>query len=146
MNDTYFRMRFWSAIDRKWLSALEMSWMTVEENYTHPYMMLLKDEHSTDIHVTQSVDKDKNDKLIFVGDYIIHDDGTIFEICWDGEKILARQYIIDTKCYCEDCQSGKYNCYTYEDLSIYLAIGKNVRVIGNIFEDRDLYMRYGKEK
>lgn len=131
-------------MQNKWLGFMEIH--QVLDDTPFPYVQFIQDGCSTDIEITQDIDyKDKNKRKIFVGDWVFDDeDKELYLVLFDGEKLFARRYITDYRCYCENCQSDnpKVYCWTHEDLDLYYALSSNAVVVGNMFEHPDLYATF----
>lgn len=131
--------RFWDHTNGEW-TIIERGVISIEK---FPIFQFMTGLDGNPIEVTQSIGfRDVNKNMIFVGDWVeIQDNGKdLYLICHDGMKYYARRYMIDYRCYCENCINDEVesDCWTYEDLDIYYAL-RNPKIVGTIFEDPELY-------
>lgn len=140
-------LRFWDEVRKKWTWIIAEK--TESKDYPHPIMVLDGVDVHEKITISQCIDEyDIDGKKIFVGDWVKKvgiDQGEIFRIINNGEQYQVRRYMIDYRCQCDGCTSGNYPCWTYEDLPLFYGTG-NVKVIGNLFEDPELYRTYHQKR
>jgi hypothetical protein len=134
--------RFWDHDQGGW--TILNGHISVENRNFQIFYLKPKDSKIR-IEITQGIGhKDQDDKKIFVGDWIEnkHKDGSggLYLILHQGDKLIARTYMIDTKCYCDTCmdENKQVDCWTYEDLSLFYAL-HNPKIVGNMFEHPNLY-------
>lgn len=143
-----FEYRFWDLINNCW-TTLSGELLPKIEKYNHAIFCFIKEGEPRSIEITEYIGhKDNNKKKIFVGDWVEDQkDKELFLIMYNGEKIFTRRFYQDIRCHCDNCINEDVDpskmCYTYEDLDLRYAI-YNVLVVGNIFENEEMYKGKGE--
>ena len=139
--------RFWDRIQNRW-TVITSGQAIKRQDYNHLFVTFNTNDNLVEsIIPTQSIgEKDKNGKKIFVGDWVHNKHDELFLIQHDGICIYAERWIPDYRCMGDCCTNRKTSCWTSEVITPLYSVLIECEVVGNQFENPDLYKTFYQEK
>ena len=139
--------RFWDVLQNRW-TVVTVGQAIKRNAYSFIFTSFnIHDNLTETIIPTQAIGEvDKHGKKIFVGDWIHNGLDELFVIRHDGICIYAERYIPDYRCMGDCCVDGKTGCWTSEIISPLYSVLHDCEIVGNEFENPDLYKIFYEKK